>query len=124
MIGLIQHFLAMWLTSILDPVLLLCSINCIQDSFIFAQIIRQFDLPPSAFLCSFDISSLFTNVYLAETIFVMTLFIAVTLELRLFRVKFLLNLCKQRQNLLNSVSKTLCPALANIFVGYYESLLF
>ena len=68
MIGSAQHSLAKRLTSILDPALLLYSTNCIQDSFTFAQIIRQFDLPHSAFLCSFDISSLFTNAPLAETI--------------------------------------------------------
>ena len=34
----------------------------------FCQIIKQFDLPPSSFLCFFDICSLFTNVPLAETI--------------------------------------------------------
>ena len=60
MIGLAQHSLAKWLMSILDLVLLLYSTNCIQDSFTFAQRIRQFDLPPPAFLCSFGISSLFT----------------------------------------------------------------
>ena len=68
MIGSAQHSLAKWLTSILNPVLLLYSSNCIQDPFTFAQTIRQSDLPPSAFLCSFDISSLFINVLLAETI--------------------------------------------------------
>ena len=68
MIGLAQHSSAKWLTSALDPVLLLHSTNCIQDSFTLAKRIRQFDSPPFAFLCSFDISSLFTNVSLEETI--------------------------------------------------------
>ena len=68
MVGSAQHYLAKWLTSILDPVLLLHSANCIQDFFTFVQVIRQFDLPPSALLCSFNISSLFTNVPLAETV--------------------------------------------------------
>ena len=68
MIDSAQRFLAKWLTSILDPALLLYSTNCLQKSFTFSQVIKQFDLPPSAFLCSFDISSHFTNVLLAETI--------------------------------------------------------
>ena len=67
MIGLAQHSLGKWLMSILDPVLLLYFINCIRDSFTFIQINRQFDLPP-AFLSLFDISILFTNVFLAATI--------------------------------------------------------
>ena len=80
MIGSAQHSLAKWLTSIFDPVLLLYSTNCIQDFFTFAHVIRQFGLLPSAFVCSFDISSLFTYVPLAETIiFVLTPFMAVTL---------------------------------------------
>ena len=45
MIGSSQHSLAKWLTSILDPVLLFYSSNCIQGSFTFAQIIKKCDLP-------------------------------------------------------------------------------
>ena len=64
--GSAQHSLAKWLTFILDPVLLLYPANCIQVSFTFAQVIRQFDSPPSAFLCCLEISSLFASVSLAE----------------------------------------------------------
>ena len=57
------------LTSLLEPVLTLYSSNCIWDSFIFADIIKTSNLDPSsAFLCSVDISSLFTYVPQAETI--------------------------------------------------------
>ena len=40
-----------------------------RDSFTFADIIKLSNLDPFfVFLCSFDISSLFTNVFLVETI--------------------------------------------------------
>ena len=65
----VQHQLAKYLSSLLEPVLTLYSSNCIWDSFTFADIIKTSNLDPSSvFLCSFDISSLFTNVPLAETI--------------------------------------------------------
>ena len=64
-----QHELANYLYSLLQPVLTLYLSNCILDSFTFADIIKSSKLDPSSvFLCSFDISSLFTNVPLAETI--------------------------------------------------------
>jgi len=63
-----QHELAKYLTGLLQPVLDIYSSNCVKDSF-FAHEIQQLDTEPSnSFLCSFDISSLFTNVTLAETI--------------------------------------------------------
>ena len=69
MVGSSQHQLAKWLTSVLDPVLSLYSTYCISDSFTFVDTLRNSGLSPSSvFLCSFDVSSLFTNVPLAETI--------------------------------------------------------
>ena len=69
MTGSAQHQLAKYLSSLLEPVLTLYSSNCIRDSFTFADIIKTSNLDPSSiFLCSFDISRLFTNVPLAETI--------------------------------------------------------
>ena len=69
MTGSAQHQLAKYLSSLLEPALTLYSSNCIRDSFTFADIIKTSNLDPfSVFLCSFDISSLFTNVPLAETI--------------------------------------------------------
>jgi len=45
------------------------SSNCVKDSFFFAHEVKQLDIDPlNSFLCSFDISSLFTNVSLVETI--------------------------------------------------------
>ena len=45
MIGSAQQFLAKWLTSILDPVLLLYSTNYIQNSFTFAEILDSLIYP-------------------------------------------------------------------------------
>ena len=69
MTGSAQNQLAKYLSSLLELVLTLYSSNCIRDSFTFADIIKTSNLDPSSvFLCSFDISSLFTNVPLAQTI--------------------------------------------------------
>ena len=63
MTGSAQHELAKWLTSLLQPVLQDLSANCVSDSFTFVEEVRNFTFSPSSvFLCSFDISSLFTNV--------------------------------------------------------------
>ena len=69
MIGSSQHELAKWLSEVLAPVLKLYSSNCVEDSFTFASFIQNYNVEPAkTFLCSFDISSLFTNVPLDETI--------------------------------------------------------
>ena len=68
MTGSAQHQLAQWLTSVIDPVLSLYSTYCISDSFTFADKVKTFNFPPSVFLCSYDVCSLFTDVPLAETI--------------------------------------------------------
>ena len=69
MIGSSQHELAKWLAQILALVLKSYSSHCIKDSFTFANFIQNCNLKPTkAFLCSIDISSLFTNVPLDETI--------------------------------------------------------
>ena len=69
MTGSAQHQLAKWPTSLLDPVIQLFSTNCIPDSFASAETLRNFQFPTlSPFLYSFDISNLFTNVPLQETI--------------------------------------------------------
>ena len=68
-IGSSQHQLAKYLSAFLQSVLEIYFNNCIKDSFLFAKEIRRLKLKPDkSFLCSFDISSLFTNVPLAETI--------------------------------------------------------
>ena len=72
-IGSAQYQLAKWLTSLLDPVLQLFFMNCIPHSFTFVETLRKFQFfTSSLFLCSFDICSLFTNVFLQETIEICT----------------------------------------------------
>ena len=68
MIGSSQHELAKWLAEILAPVLQLYSSHCVKDSFTFANFIQNCNLEPAkTFLCTFDISRLFTNFSLDET---------------------------------------------------------
>ena len=70
MTGSAQHQLAKYLSlSLLETVLIYYSSKCIRDSFTFADINKTSNLDPSSvFLCCFDISSLFINVLLAETV--------------------------------------------------------
>ena len=69
MTGSAQHHLAKWLTSLLQSVLQNPSSNCVSDSFTFVKDVRKLAFSPFyVFLSSFDISSFFTNVPLAETI--------------------------------------------------------
>ena len=63
MIGSAQHELAKWLSEVLDPVLQKYSKQCIKDSFTFAEFMQNLNIKDeTSFMCSFDISSLFTNV--------------------------------------------------------------
>jgi len=69
MIGSAQHELAKYLIGLLQSVLNIYSSNCVKDSFSIAHEIQQLDTDSSnSSLCSFDISSLFTNAPLAEMI--------------------------------------------------------
>ena len=135
MTGSAQHQLAQWLTSIIDPVLSLYSTRCISDFFTFADKVRTFNFPPSVFLCSYDICSLFTNVPLAETIeicanalyngelsptpFPRALFVEL-MQTATFSFEFSFNNTMHRQ----MDGFAMDSPLANIFVGYYEALLF
>ena len=111
MTGSAQHQLAKYLSSLLEPILTLYSSNCIRDSFTFADIIKTSNLDPSSvFLCSFDISSLFTNVPLAETIQMLTLSIVRNTLLHLSHGKSLSNLWRWLLLLLSLASMTSCIA--------------
>ena len=68
MTGSAHHELSKWLASLLEPVLDRYTAHCISDSFTFADYIRKLDGQIDSFMCSFDVSSLFTNVPLDETI--------------------------------------------------------
>ena len=63
-----HHKLGKWLASLLQPVLERFSSHCISDSFTFAKTMQNLDIDPNVFMCSFDVSSSFTNVPLDETI--------------------------------------------------------
>ena len=140
MVGSSQHELAKFLLVTLQPVLELYSSFCIQDSFSFAELIRQFDsTSDQSFLRSFDICSLFTNVPLDETIricadtlysgkfirpdFPKAVFIELT-QMDTSGVEFSFNstMCRQTDGI--AMGSPLGPVLANIFVGYNENKLF
>ena len=141
MTGSAQHQLAKWLATVLQPVLSLYFSHCLPDSFSFANIIKNCNLVPSSiFMCSFDISSLFTNVPLAETIeicanglysnnnlssplFPPSVFIEL-MELATSSIEFSFNNEMYRQIDGVAMGSPLGPALANIFVGYHEAKLF
>ena len=140
MTGSAQHHLAKWLTSILNPVLQQFSVNCVPDSFTFVKEVNNFTISPSSvFLCSFDISSLFTNVPLAETIQICAetlyndfltppplprnVFVELT-HLATSSVEFSFNNNMHRQIDGVAMGSPLGPALANISVGYQEVKLF
>ena len=140
MTGSAQQQLAKWLTSLLDPVLQLFYTNCISDSFTFVQNLRNFQFPTSSpFLCSFDISSLFTNVPLQETIeicanalydddlvlppFPRKIFIEL-MQTATSSVEFSFNDTMYRQTDDVAMRSLLGAALANIFVDYQETKLF
>ena len=68
MTGLSHHELGKWLAGLLQSVLKRFSSHCISDSFTCAKIMQNLDTDPNVFMFSFDVSSLFTNVPLDETI--------------------------------------------------------
>ena len=69
MVGSAHHELARWLTEILQPVLEHYSEHVIADSFEFCKVLHgDVELGGNAFMCSFDVTSLFTNVPIIETI--------------------------------------------------------
>ena len=111
-----------------------------NDSVTFANFIQNYNLEPAkTFLCSFDISSLFTNVPLDETIglcadalyrghfdcspFPEDIFKELMLIAKQ-RVEFSFNnqMYKQLEGV--AMGSPLGPALANTFVGFHESRLF
>ena len=57
-----------WLAGLLQPVLERFSSHCISDSFTFVMAMQNLDIDLNVFMCSFDVSSLFTSVPFDETI--------------------------------------------------------
>ena len=140
MIGSSQHDLAKWLCTILQLVLDRFSTRCIKDSFTFAKTIqKRTNDSDQTFLCSFDISSLFTNIPLIEIIQICTdslyesnltprsmdkdVFIELmNIATTSFEFSFNNKMYKQIDSV--AMDSPLGPALANIFVEYHEENLF
>jgi hypothetical protein len=135
----VQHKLAKWLTELLEPVLEFYSAHCIKDSFAFAEFMRGTVADTSSVMCSFDVSSLFTNVPLAETIRICAdkLYENGPNSLTLSRDNFIKLMNWAVDSVQFSFNDTiycqidgvamgspLGPSLANIFVGYQEQQLF
>ena len=127
---------AQWLSEVLDPVLQQYSKHCIKDSFTFAEFMQNLNIEnETSFMCPFDISSLFTNVPLNETIkicadalyrselnsppFPEKVFIEL-METATRSVEFSFN----NEMYGVAMGSPLGPALANFFVGFHEERLF
>ena len=139
MTGSAHHELSKWLASLLQPVLDRYTAHCISDSFTFADYVRKLDGQIDSFMCSFDVSSLFTNIPLDETITICadTLYnipdsqpcipkevFVELLHSATSTVEFSFDNTIYRQIDGVAMGSPLGPALANIFVGYYEEKLF
>ena len=63
MIGSAQHEMAKWLSEVFYPVIQNIQIIGSRNSYSFAEFMQNLNLEnETSFMCSFDISSLFTNV--------------------------------------------------------------
>ena len=133
-----QFAVSQWLCQVLSPVVERYSKYCVKDSFAFVDLLREHPIPSDAHMCSFDVVSLFTNVPLEETIDICVNMLyrnddvaQVSLTEASFRklmrmvtsdVEFSFDNVMYRQIDGVAMGSPLGPVLANIFVGYYESL--
>ena len=136
MVGSAQHELARWLAEVIRPVLNRYSSNVVKDSFSFCADLQDYGhVSDSAFMCSFDVVSLFTNVPIDETIQICldTLYRSdikppsisegVLKKLLLKAtcgVEFSYNDKMYRQKDGVAMGSPLGPVLANIFLGFCE----
>ena len=134
MTGLSHHKLGRWLAGLLQSVLKRFSSHCISDSFIFAKTMQNLDIERNVFVCSFDVSSLFTNVPLDKTIkicseafydksdsqsVIPTDVFFELVKIATSSVDFSFNNTMYKQTDGVAMGSPLGPALTNIFVGYY-----
>ena len=133
-----HHELGKWLAGLLQPVLERFSSHCISNSFTFAKNMQNLDINPNVFMCSFDVSSLFTNVPLDKTIKICSDVLCDDSDLQPLipknvfvelmknatsSVEFSFNNTMYKQTDGVAMGLPLDPALANIVVGYYEEKL-
>ena len=140
MVGSAHHEISRWLADQLKPVVERFSSHTVKDSFSFCDILREKEnIGDEAFMCSFDVKSLFTNVPLDETLNICldTLYRSEDvpppcIEETLFRklllkctrdVEFSFDGWMYRQVDGVAMGSPLGPVLANIFMGYCESLI-
>ena len=133
MVGSPTHALAQWLADILQPVNEAVSSFCVSDSFQFAESIRDTDLS-DLLMVSFDISALFTNVPVRETVNMIRDLVSshnISLDIPIDELCDLILLCVDHvQFSFNNrlffqedgiaMGSPLGPILSNIFVGYLE----
>ena len=115
------------------------SSHCLSDSFTFAKTMQSLDINSNVFVCSFNVSSLLTNARLDETIKICSGALCDDSDLQpLFSkdvfvelmksatssVEFSFNNTMYKQTDRVVMGSSLGPALAYIFVGYYEEKLF
>ena len=131
-IGTFNYNLARFLCDLLSP-LVPNDYSC-KDTFSFASQIKNANLS-KAFLVSYDVASLFTNIPLQETIdIVINLIFNHNSNLNVTKEelkKLFLSAISQTHFIFNSKfynqtdgvakSSPLAPVLANIFMGFYES---
>ena len=113
--------------------------HCISDSFTFAKTMQNLDIDSNDFICSFDMYILFTNVPLDETIKIYSEALydetnsqpvvpkegfVELMKSATSSVEFRFNSTMFKQIDQVAMRSLLGPALANIFVGYYEEKLF
>lgn len=141
MINSAQHKLAKWLVKLLEPVIKFYTVHCVKDTFTFVDSIRQMNFKDinTPYMVSFDAKSLFTNIPLKEAIrisadalfeqFPQTTILTKTTFIELMEtatngIEFSFNNTIYRQHDGVAMGSPLGPALANIFVGFYERQLF
>ena len=105
----------------------------------FAKTMQNLDIDINVFMCSFDMSSLFTNVFLHKIIKICSKvfndmsnsqpvipkdMFAELMKSVTSSVKFSFNNAMYKQTDGVAIRSPLGPSLANIFVGYYKEKLF